>query len=73
MIINWNNICKDFEVTITWNSFVYDTSKSIKEHIDELMLSEDLLQIILNERENIIFDAGWPDIFNHNASFIIYN
>lgn len=72
MMINWENICSQYDVSITWNTFIFDTSKTIQENIDNLMLSDDLLQIILNQEENIIFDVGYPDFFNEHGFFEIY-
>lgn len=72
MIINWENICAQYDVSITWNTFIFDTSKTIQEHIDNLMLSDDLLQIVLNQEENIIFDVGYPDFLNKHGFFEIY-
>lgn len=72
MIIDWDEICAEYQVKITWNTFFYDTSKSVQYHIDNLLLSEDMLQIEINQEKNIIFDVGWPDCFNKNAHFIVY-
>ncbi len=43
MVINWEDICMQYDVLITWNTFIFDTSKTMQEHIDHLMLSDDLL------------------------------
>lgn len=72
MIVNWKELCSQYNVSISWNSFIYDTSKSIQYHIDNLMLSEDLLQIVLNKEKNIIFDVGYPDFLDENGFFHIY-
>ncbi len=72
MVINWEDICMQYDVLITWNTFIFDTSKTMQEHIDHLMLSDDLLQIVINQEDNIIFDVGYPDFLNENGFFEIY-
>lgn len=72
MQIHLENICADYGVQITWNSFFYDTAKTFQQHCEDFDFSEDLFQVIIHREKNILLDIGVPNWLEPNACFVLY-